>query len=224
MELVSCVVAHGEEFCLVSEDRLLPISAAAEMLGVGISTLRQWDADGTLEPIRTPGGHRRYLLSDVLEMQGREQTERPDEVAVYCRVSSQDQKKGGDLERQEGRVLKHCSKNGYKVGYALSDVGSGMSVNRPRLRRLFKLVMARQINRVIVEHRDRLTRFCFGVYEAFFNSYGVEIECCKNTLPKTFEAELVEDMLSLMSSFSARIYGKRSAERRRKKKSDATRP
>ena len=207
----------------MSEDRLLPISEAAEMLGVGISTLRQWDADGMLESVRTPGGHRRYRLSDVMEMQGREQTEQPNEVAVYCRVSSQDQRKGGDLERQEGRVLKYCSKNGYKVRYTLSDVGSGMSVNRPRLKRLFKLVVEKRINRVLVEHRDRLTRFCFGIYEAFFNSHGVEIECCKDTLPKTFEAELVEDMLSLMSSFSAKIYGKRSAERRRKKKSDAAR-
>ena len=73
---------------VMSEDRLLPISEAAEMLGVGISTLRQWDADGMLESVRTPGGHRRYRLSDVMEMQGREQTEQPNEVAVYCRVSS----------------------------------------------------------------------------------------------------------------------------------------
>jgi len=54
----------------------------------------------------------------------------------------------------------------------------------------------------VVEYKDRLTRFCFEVFEAFFNSHGVEIECVEEVFPKSFENELVEDMLSLLSSFS----------------------
>ena len=71
---------------------------------------------------------------------------------------------------------------------------------------------------VVIEYKDRLTRFCFEVFEAFFNSHGVEIECVEEVFPKSFENELVEDMLSLLSSFSSKIYGKRSAKNRRKKK------
>jgi predicted site-specific integrase-resolvase len=80
------------------------------------------------------------------------------------------------------------------------------------------LAIDRKISRVVVEHKDRLARFCFGVFEVFFKSHGVEIEWAENVLPKSYESELVEDMISLMSSFSARIYGKRSAENQRKKK------
>lgn len=59
--------------------------------------------------------------------------------------------------------------------------------------------------------------------EAYFNSHGVEIEWTDEVLGKSYEEELVEDILSLMASFSARIYGKRSAENRKRAKADAER-
>jgi len=99
----------------------------------------------------------------------------------------------------------------------LVDVCSGMKTKRPKLKQLFKLVSDHKINRVVIEYKDRLTRFMFEVFESFFNSYGVEIECVEEVFPKSFENELVSDMLSLLSSFSSRIYGKRSAENRRKR-------
>ena len=67
----------------------------------------------------------------------------------------------------------------------------------------------------MIEHKDRLTRFNYAYLDAFFSSLGVVIECMENVLPKSYEGELVEDILSLMASFSAKIYGKRSAERRK---------
>jgi len=137
-------------------------------------------------------------------------------TAIYCRVSSHDQKKKGDLERQAGRVSSYCVQKSYQVVDVLQDVGSGMSENRPRLRKLFKLVDDHQIDRVVVEHKDRLTRFGFGLLQAYFGSHGVAIEWTEETLGKSYEEELVEDILSLMASFSARIYGKRSAENRKK--------
>jgi len=139
-------------------------------------------------------------------------------VAIYARVSSQDQKQKGDLDRQKARLLEHCVAKEYKVRAVLVDVCSGMKAKRPYLKQLFKLVSEQKINRVVIEYKDRLCRFMFGVFEAFFNSHGVEIECVEEVFPKSFENELVEDMLSLLSSFSAKIYGKRSAENRRKKK------
>lgn len=72
----------------------------------------------------------------------------------------------------------------------------------------------------MVEHKDRLTRFMVGVFVDFFDSQGVTVEWVEESLPKSFEAELVEDILALMASFSAQIYGRRSAERGRKKKAD----
>lgn len=201
-------------------DRLVNIGKVSKLLGVTTHTLREWDADGKLRAVRTEGGHRRYRLSDIQRLQGiaPDQPKDQEVVVVYCRVSSNDQKKKGDLDRQTGRVLTHCSSKGYYVPHVLSEVASGMSASRPKLKTLFKLVSSGDVDRVVVEHKDRLTRFLFKVFVSFFESHDVVIECVEDVLGKTYEEELVEDMLTLMSSFASKIYGKRSAESRRKKK------
>jgi putative resolvase len=206
-------------------DRLLNLREAANMLGVHVDTLRRWDDEGRLVAERTLGNHRRYKLSVIEALQGQGVTDDGGDAevraAAYCRVSSHDQKAKGDLERQVGRVTTHCVEQGYKLVALLEDVGSGMSENRPRLRKLFKLINDHKIDRVVVEHKDRLSRFGFGLLEAYFNSHGVEIEWTDEVLGKSYEEELVEDILSLMASFSARIYGKRSAENRKRAKEAA---
>lgn len=202
-------------------ERLIGIAETAKRLGVGISTLRFWDETGKFNALRTKGGHRRYRESDIEILQGLVRAEGNDTVAIYCRVSSHEQKQKGDLERQKLRVLEFCAKNKYRVEYVFEETASGMSDNRPKLQRLFSLVIGRKINRVVIEHKDRLTRFLFGVFSSFFESYGVTIEWCEDVLPKSYEAELVEDMLSLLASFSAKIYGKRSTERRKENREES---
>jgi len=201
-------------------NRLLSIKEAAEMLGVNPKTLRRWESDNKIESQRTKGGHRRYLLSDVQGLQGIKDDEIEKVVAVYCRVSSNEQKQKGDLDRQKGRMLDYCVSKKYNVEYVFSEVGSGMSDKRTKLLRLMDLSVDGKISKVIVEHKDRLARFNINYLKKFFESHDVQLEIVEETLPKTYEAELVEDMLSLISSFSSRIYGKRSAENRRKKKLD----
>lgn len=201
-------------------DRLLTLQEATAMLGVHDDTVRRWGDAGTLPMVLTPGGHRRFPLSGVQAFLGQKQPEpvKPElGVTVYCRVSSHEQKQKGDLERQVGRVSAHCARQGYRVAEVLDEVGSGMSDTRPKLRRLFSLVENGQLGRVVVEHKDRLARFNFAFLEAYFASHGVTIEWVDDVLGKSYEDELVEDILSLMTSFSARIYGRRSAQNRRKK-------
>jgi len=200
-------------------EKLITVTKAALQLGVTKKTLQDWDRSGKLVALRTVGGHRRYRQSDIEKLQGIEQGDSDrNRVVVYARVSSQDQKQNGDLDRQKARLLEYCAEKEYKVEAVLVDVCSGMKAKRPYLKQLFKLVSEHKINRVVVEYKDRLTRFCFEVFTVFFTSHGVEIECVEEVFPKGFENELVADMLSLLSSFSSRIYGKRSAENRRKKK------
>ena len=64
----------------------------------------------------------------------------------------------------------------------------------------------------------RVTKTEFELEDGRVYDHPVEIECVEEVFPKSFENELVEDMLSLLSSFSSKIYGKRSAENRKKKK------
>lgn len=202
--------------------RYVSIGKAADLLGVHVDTLREWDAEGKLCPIKTPGNHRRYLLEDIESLCGKVTKKAKSDlirVASYARVSSHEQKAKGDLERQAGRILSYCAEKGYHVVKSYEEVGSGMSDTRSKLQQLFKLVADGKIDKVIVEHKDRLTRFNFNFLAQFFDSFGVEIEWVSEVLGnKSYEEELVEDMLTLMSSFSNKIYGKRSAENRKKKK------
>jgi len=182
------------------KDKLLTLGKASAMLGVHRDTLRNWSDEGKIKSIRTPGGHRKFPLSEVQKHMGTETPveESANRTVIYCRVSSHDQKKKGDLERQVGRVTAHCVQEGYALVEVLQDVGSGMSTTRPRLRKLFKMVNDHQIDRVVVEHKDRLTRFGFSLLQAYFESHGVVIEGTEETLGKAYEEELVEDILSLM--------------------------
>lgn len=202
--------------------KLVSIGKAADLLGVHVDTLREWDADGRLTPVKTLGNHRRYRLEDIESLCGDKPKKVKSDlvrVATYSRVSSHEQKQKGDLERQQGRVLAYCVDKGYHVIKSYDEVGSGMSDQRAKLKQLFKLVAEGKIDKVIVEHKDRLTRFNFNFLHEFFDSYDVAIEWVSETLTnKSYEQELVEDMLTLMSSFSNKIYGKRSAENRKKKK------
>jgi excisionase family DNA binding protein len=183
--------------------QLVSIGRASELLGVHHDTLRAWERQGTISPVKTPGNHRRYSLSDINGMRGivDEDARKKDgivRVAVYCRVSSHEQKE--------------------KVEATFEEVSSGMADVRCKLKQLFRLIEERKIDKVVIEHRDRLCRFMFEFLTVYFKSHGVEIEWMEDVLGKTYEQELVEDMLALMSSFSNRIYGRRSAENRKARK------
>ena len=201
-------------------DKMISISKASEMLGVSVETLRIYDRKGILVAQRTGGNHRRYLLSDIEAMIGKSIQDKKDNevVCIYCRVSSQDQKQHGDLDRQKLRMLEYCAKKQYKVGYVFDEVGSGMNAGRKKLNRIFDLAEHHLISRLVVEHSDRLSRFFIPVFERYLYSHGVIVEYAEQVMSEGFEQELCKDLVSLMSSFSARIYGRRSSENRKRSK------
>lgn len=192
---------------------MVTVSKASEMLGISPNTLREYGDSGKLKETRTAGGHRRYLLSDIQKMQGIEEPIATQvRACCYCRVSSNDQKQHGDLERQKLRVLEHCSKQGYVAEHILVEVCSGMKAKRPKLDKLYELVSTHKIDVVVIEHKDRLARFMFDVFKAFFASHNVEIIFVEQDLPKTFENELVSDIMSLMTSFTATLHSRRKRQ------------
>lgn len=203
----------------MSEDRLISLEQTAQMLDVCPKTLRDWDKQGKLVPVKTAGGHRRYKLSVVHAFMGTEEAKIVNNpaVCIYGRVSSHDQKQKGDLDRQCQRLSEYCAKKKYKVEYILKDVGSGLSDNRKSLMKVFDLVIGRKISKVVIENKDRLTRFQFNVFTKFFESYSVAIECSDQPTTSD-EEELVNDIMMLMASFSGKLYGRRSARRKKEQK------
>lgn len=201
---------------------LLNIKEASEYLNVHPDTLRRWDKEGKLIPVKTEGGHRRYqqeVLDEFIGIHQKEEKEVALPVATYSRVSSHEQKAKGDLDRQSQRLSEYCAKKKLVVGEIIKDVGSGLSDTRGGFVKLTKLVIEKKISKIIIEHKDRLTRFQFGFIKRMFNSYGVEIICVEK-VDVSEEEELVNDIMMLMASFSGKLYGKRSAKRRKQKKDE----
>ena len=134
------------------------------------------------------------------------------EVAIYARTSSRDQKK--DLDTQVARLCVYATSRGLVVSQVVTEIASGMNGSRSRL---IHLLENGKVNCILVEHRDRLTRFGFEYIEALMRSSGRSILVLEEKEIKEDKDDLVRDMIEVLTSFCARLYGKRSAENRARK-------
>ena len=195
-------------------DKLYSISKTADILGVSQKTLRVWDKQNKLIPVLTSGGHRRYKESDINAFIGIEpiSNDNKEICVIYARVSSQKQKTSGDLDRQSQRLSEYCAKHNLYVEYIIKDVGSGLNDKRIGFNQLTNLVITGKVNKVIVEHKDRLTRFQFNFIKKIFKTFGVDIIVIDDKDEISDIEELTRDMMSLLACFSVKYYGKRSLE------------
>ena len=130
-------------------------------------------------------------------------------VALYARVSGSDQRE--DLDRQIARLLDHAESEGLKVARGVAEVGSGLNGHRTKLLRLLR---DPEIGTIVVEHRDRLARFGTELIEAALAASGRRLVVVDRSETKD---DLVQDMVDVLTSFCARLYGKRGAKNRAKR-------
>ena len=185
----------------------LTISEASEFLGVSIPTLRRWETEGRIVSERTEGNHRRYDKNMLMSLKSKKGKANEKLTIGYCRVSSSDQK--DDLKRQKETVSNYCAIRGYQFRI-IEDIGSGLNYNKKGLNELIELISQREIDRIVVNYKDRLIRYGYEMLEKMCEINGVQIEIINHTEDKTYEEELVEDVLSVITVFSSRLYGSRS--------------
>lgn len=155
---------------------------------------------GDINCIKTPTG------SILVEF---EETEcvGSDYNVVYSRVSSSENK--NNLERQANRVCQFCNAKGWVVNEVVKECASGLNDSRPKLQ---KILRENKATRIIVEHKDRLTRFGFEYINTLFKGEIVVINEVNED-----EHDLMQDFVSLVTSFCARLYGKRRSKRKTEK-------
>lgn len=188
-------------------ERFVGIGEAASALGVSITTLRRWEASGRLVPEHTAGGHRRYDLAKLRPEMFRVEAEADRRTVAYARVSSHDQK--DDLERQKQVLELYCARQGWTFE-VIADLGSGMNYHKKGLKRLLDAILAGEIGRLVITHKDRLLRFGAELVFAICEAKNVEVVILNQGEDTTFEEDLAKDMLEIITVFSARLYGSRS--------------
>ncbi len=125
-------------------------------------------------------------------------------VIVYARVSSSENK--SNLNTQAERLCQYCTANGWTVNEVVKECASGLNDNRPKLS---KILSERKATKLVIEHKDRLTRFGFNYIKLLLNDCDIIVvnEC-------ETDQDLFEDFVSLVTSFCARIYGKKITKRK----------
>jgi len=136
-------------------------------------------------------------------------TEASTNVALYARVSSADQKE--DLERQMQRLKDYAASRGYHVTKTVSELASGLNESRPKFG---KLLTDSSLGVIVVEHRDRATRFGLTYIEQLMQMQGRRLEVI---FPGDTDNDLVDDFIAVITSMASRIYGRRTSRRRAEK-------
>jgi predicted site-specific integrase-resolvase len=201
--------------------------AAARRLGVSVATLRQWDRQGRIAALRTPGGTRLYDVDSFLAAQAVDAVAAsaaavdaqpgqgclalggpaaaavadPRVAIAYCRVSSAGQK--ADLERQVAHMRERCP--GAEV---VADVGSGLNFKRKGLKAVLERALQGTVRSVTVAHRDRLCRFGFELVKWLLERQRVELVVLDDE-QQSPECEFTEDLLAIVHVFSCRFNGLR---------------
>ncbi|MFL5624197.1 MAG: IS607 family transposase [Ktedonobacteraceae bacterium] len=177
----------------------MKLSQYAKKAGISYKTAWRWYKAGTLDAYQTPTGM--VVVRDP-------QMERigSGRIALYARVSSADQK--SDLERQMQRLRDYAAARGYRVAKEVTEIASGLNESRPKF---LKLLADPTIGTIIVEHKDRSTRFGWNYITTLMEAQGRQMEA---VFPDETKDDLVNDLVSIITSMAARIYGRRGSRRK----------
>jgi putative resolvase len=180
------------------------LSLYAKQLGVTYRTAWNWYRAGKLSGYQTPTG---TIIVTESKTGPTETQLRPTKTVIYARVSAAENK--SNLESQAQRLLDYCAAKGYQVTQVVKEIGSGVNDQRPKM---LKLLTDDSVSRIVVEHKDRLTRFGFNYLDRLLRMQGREIEVIN--LAENGKEDLVQDFVAIVTSFCARLYGQRRAKRK----------
>ena len=175
----------------------MKLSTYARQVGVTYKTVYRWWKAGKLDAYQLDTGT--VIVREPIPVQATH-------VALYARVSSADQKH--DLERQMERLKDYAASRGYHVRRMAQEIGSGLNDRRPKF---LRLLTDPTIGVIVLEHRDRGTRFGFTSIEQLLAMQGRRLEV---VFPKDTDDDLVNDFVSIITSMAARIYGRRNSRRK----------
>ena len=181
-------------------EKLYTLRDACEILQLDPTTIRKWDREGKIRCVRLSNNFRRIPESEINRILGIQNNRMS---LIYARVSSHDQK--ADLDRQIQKLQTVSPESD-----VISDIRSGMKFNRKGFIELLDLIEADKVSVIYITHKDRLARFGFDLIEKICEIHGTRIVETDGEEILSANVELSRDLTSIITSFSARLYGLRS--------------
>jgi putative resolvase len=181
----------------------MKLSAYAQQIGVSYRTAWRWFKAGKLTGFQADTGT--IIVTDPTPEKA--QVVAPCKVAIYTRVSAAENK--ANLEGQAKRLQDYCAAKGYHVSAVVKEIGSGVNDTRPKL---LKLLTDPTLTLIVVEHKDRLTRFGFNYIEQLLKLQDRRIEVVN--LAENGKEDLIQDFVSIVTAFCARLDGQRRSKRK----------
>ena len=177
-----------------------------ELIGKSVITLQKWDRKGILKAHRSPTNRRYYTHDQYLTYRGLVAQDQGLTIA-YARVSGVAQKP--DLAHQVKALEAYCHQHAIRVDEWMQDIGSGLNYKRKQFNQLMEMVELGQVRRIVLAHRDRLVRFGYSYFEAFCERHNTELVVIDGETLSP-EQELVQDLVAILTVFSARLHGLRA--------------
>jgi predicted site-specific integrase-resolvase len=176
----------------------MKLSQWAKKQGIAYLTAFRWFKSGKL-PVKAE-----QTLSGTILVYENEEIKRIERNIIYCRVSNHERK--DSLNSQVERCEQFCLANGWVIFKSFKEIASGMNDNR---KELWKMLDSKP-SRIIIENKDRLTRFGFNYLERLLKELGCEIIVLN--VSTTDEDDLIKDLVSIVTSFCCKLYGLRRSK------------
>ena len=184
----------------------------AELLGVTVPTVIRYCETNLLPFHKTEFGHRRILAEDVYNYLASQNlvyddTDSTKSDVIYARVSTHKQAERGDLEQQVEKVKLYAIDQNVHNLIVKTDIASGLNEHRKNLLSLIDMVQKGEVSRIFVLFKDRLTRFGYHYLKKICDFHGVSIIVVSDEVDnKSQSEELAEDIITLIHSFSGKLY------------------
>lgn len=191
------------------EKEFLKISEYAKKMSLHIRTAYRYFHSGKIEGFQDQDTKTIFIKNPFADK--KKDNFEGERAVLYSRVSSSENKKNLDLQME--RLRSYAVAKGYKIKNEIKEIGSGLNDNRKKL--TWVLENRDKYDFIVIEHKDRLTRFGYNYLELFLNSHGKKIEVINEVYDD--KEDLIQDFVSIIISFCARIYGQRRSRHKTEK-------
>lgn len=172
-----------------------------KLLKITRPTLTAYVKSGRVKAIMQPNGFYDYDTDSVYAQLGIKDRS----VVVYSRVSTTKQK--NSLDTQINDIITFANSNGYSVTKVYKDISSGLHFDRKEFKTLLLDVINRKVSKVIISHKDRLSRISFDMWKELFNEFDCEIIVMNEI--EDDDKGIFADIISLLHCFAMKMYSKR---------------